>query len=79
MSAFSDEVHERVRSARRSLHQARDEGDEYLVGVRVGELESLLRIAGEHGIELPDAAQDVAAHDTPQVIELPAERRAATA
>jgi hypothetical protein len=76
MSAFSDEVQQRVSSARRSLHQARAEGDEYLVGVRVGELESLLRMAGEHGIELPEVAREVAAHDAPVVVELPEQEQA---
>lgn len=60
MSDFSTEIRLRVDAARRSLADARAEGDDYLVEVRLGELESLARIAADHhltidGLTLPDA------------------------
>ena len=38
-------------TARRSLSEARVEGDDYLIQVRLGEIESLERLAAEHGYE----------------------------
>lgn len=44
----------RVRDARAALAAAQDAGDDYLVVVRQGELESLALLAAEHDIDLPD-------------------------
>ena len=48
MSEFQQEIEARLRSAHQSLAEARLEGDDYLVQVRLGELESLERLADEN-------------------------------
>ncbi len=48
MSEFQQEIQLRLESASRSLAEAQREGDDYLVQVRQGEIESLLRLAQEH-------------------------------
>ena len=53
MSEFASNVNERVREAKSALDHARAEGDDYLVGVHTGELESLARLAEEHDVPLP--------------------------
>lgn len=50
---FATDLRRRLREARQALELARAEGDFYLADVRAGELESLLRTAMEHGIEVP--------------------------
>lgn len=54
MSEFASNVNERVREARTALDGARSEGDDYLVSVHTGELESLARLAKEHDVPLED-------------------------
>lgn len=71
MSEFEAEVSDRVEQARQSLAEAEATGDEYLLGVRVGELEDLARLAADHDIELPGLAEDVARHDGTGEIHLP--------
>ena len=48
MSEFLLEIETRMESARRSLDQARIDGDDYLIQVRLGEIESLERLVTEH-------------------------------
>lgn len=48
MTEFLQEAAARLEAARRSLHQARAEGDDYLIQVRSGEIESLQRLMDEH-------------------------------
>ena len=48
MSEFQMEIQARMESAALSLAEARDEGDDYLAQIRMGELESLQRLATEH-------------------------------
>jgi hypothetical protein len=48
MSEFQQEIQARLESATQSLAQARLEGDDYLAQIRLGELESLERLAAEH-------------------------------
>lgn len=62
MSEFASNVNERVREARSALDHARAEGDDYLVGVHTGQLESLARLAEEN--DLPLAAADGASERT---------------
>ncbi len=50
MSEFQQEIQARVESARRSLAEARLEGDDYLAQIRIGELESLERLVVEHQV-----------------------------
>jgi len=49
-----DALVSRVRDARSALATARAGGEDYLVVVREGELESLGLLAAEHDIPLPD-------------------------
>jgi hypothetical protein len=71
MSEFASEVSGRVEQARQSLAEAEASGDEYLLGVTVGELEDLQRLAVDHDIEVPGLAEDVARHDGTGEIHLP--------
>ncbi len=48
MSEFQNEISIRLESASQSLEQAQAEGDDYLAQVRLGEIESLQRLAQEH-------------------------------
>ncbi|HEX6935463.1 MAG TPA: hypothetical protein VF227_02990 [Actinomycetes bacterium] len=50
MSEFQHEIQARMESANQSLAEARLEGDEYLEQIRLGELESLQRLAAEHPV-----------------------------
>lgn len=53
MVELTRQLHERVAEARRSLVEARMASDDYLVDVRLGELEELGRLAREHGVVIP--------------------------
>lgn len=50
MSEFQQEIQARLATAQESLAQARLDGDDYLVQVHLGELESLERIADDNAI-----------------------------
>ncbi len=71
MSEFAHEMSGRVSRTIASLHEARSAGDDYLVSVRLGELESLSRLAQDHGLDLPQIADEIAASDSPSELELP--------
>lgn len=71
MSEFASELTERVHAASTSLARAEAEGDDYLVDVRLGELESLARSAADHGVDVPGLDETLAAHTAPEEIELP--------
>ncbi len=71
MSEFAQEMSGRVSRAIASLHEARSTGDEYLATVRLGELESLSRLAQDHGLDLPQVAAELAASASPSELELP--------
>ena len=49
MTEFHAEMRDRAATAVRSLRQAQDNGDDYLVEVREAELENLARLASDHG------------------------------
>jgi hypothetical protein len=51
MTEFLQEIRARLESAHRSLAEARRDGDDYLVQVRLGEVESLERLESEHRSE----------------------------
>jgi hypothetical protein len=57
MSQFGAEIRSRVAAARSSLASAREVGDDYLVELLAGEIESLRRIAADHHVPL-DEQQD---------------------
>lgn len=48
MTEFLQEIQARMELARQSLDQASRDGDDYLIQIRSGELESLERLAAEH-------------------------------
>jgi hypothetical protein len=54
MTEFHAEIRDRAAKAVHSLHEARAEGDDYLVEVREAELENLARLAHEHGLSIPE-------------------------
>jgi hypothetical protein len=50
MSAFGRELGRRVVDARLALREAHDMGDDYLVTIRSGELDTLVRLASDNGV-----------------------------
>lgn len=54
MSELSDALHARAAAALESLGIAKAENDEHLADVRLGELDSLARIAEEHNLDVPE-------------------------
>jgi hypothetical protein len=48
MTEFLLEIKARMKTAQESLDQARRDGDDYLLQIRSGELESLERLAATH-------------------------------
>lgn len=52
MSEFQIEIDNRVRAALASLEQARREADDYLIDIRLGELESLQRLAHDNDVQV---------------------------
>jgi hypothetical protein len=51
-SQFATDLRRRVREAQQALSEAKDEEDFYGVDIRTGELNSLLRIADENGVDV---------------------------
>ncbi|WP_031078879.1 hypothetical protein [Streptomyces sp. NRRL WC-3742] len=56
-AAFDEELHEQLAQARQALGQARECGDDDGAHAYAGREASLLRIAADHGIDVPHAAQ----------------------
>ncbi|GAA4820143.1 hypothetical protein [Streptomyces ziwulingensis] len=52
MDAFTTGLLQRIKTTESDLSRARDEGDEFLVDVELGELDDLHRLAAEHGVEV---------------------------
>jgi hypothetical protein len=52
MSEFTAEIRQRVAEAQSELAEARANGDDYLVQLSLGQLESLVRVAAEHYVLL---------------------------
>ena len=65
MEDFRNEIRLRAVEAQASLDQARAEGDDYLAEIRLGEMESLARLAAEHAIRLVDVERSLAANGLP--------------
>jgi hypothetical protein len=57
-SEFAVDLRRRVREAKQALAEARAEEDLYAVDVRTGELDSLLRLAMENGVDLGEEIAD---------------------
>ncbi len=72
MNEFANEMTERVAQASTSLAEAQRTGDDYLVEVRLGELESLARVAQDHGLELPTVIETLQRYGRIEDHELPA-------
>ncbi|MEV0801564.1 hypothetical protein AB0I34_27975 [Kribbella sp. NPDC050281] len=53
MDAFTEELRQRVVTARRELRTAQDSGDLDAERIYSGELDSLLRLAMENGVTVP--------------------------
>jgi hypothetical protein len=62
VTQFDATLNSRILDARRALDQACADGDDYHADIRLSELESLVRVAVEHGIRVDEAAQTLAAH-----------------
>jgi hypothetical protein len=60
MSDFSTELRQRVVEAQRSLAEARETGDDYLVQLSLGLIESLARLATENQITVDGVAESLA-------------------
>jgi hypothetical protein len=60
VSQFQHEIRSRVAETQDNLARAHEAGDEYLVGIRLGELEGLARVAAEHGVELDGVEESLA-------------------
>ncbi|MBJ6621830.1 hypothetical protein [Streptomyces sp. DHE17-7] len=58
MDAFTAGLLQRIKTTESDLSRARDEGDEFLVEVELGELDDLRRLAAEHGVEVARPASD---------------------
>lgn len=67
-SQFQQEIEQRAQRARASVERAAAEGEDYLAEVHLAELESLLRLASEHDVELPAAREFLQRHT--RVIDL---------
>lgn len=62
MTQFDATINGRILDARAALEEARSAGDDYLADVHLGELESLARVAADHGVLVEDVAQTLAAY-----------------
>ena len=60
MSDFSTELRQRVVEAQSSLAEARETGDDYLVQLSLGLIESLARLATENQITVDGVAESLA-------------------
>jgi hypothetical protein len=65
VSDFRHEISNRIAQTRGDLSHAEQIGDDYLVEVRLGELESLARIAADHGVAVDGVDEALASHGLP--------------
>ncbi|MGZ4650751.1 MAG: hypothetical protein ACXV3A_09475 [Kineosporiaceae bacterium] len=65
MSDFQREISHRITQARGDLSSAAEAGDDYLVEVHLGELESLARIAADHDVHVDGVEEALAAYGLP--------------
>jgi hypothetical protein len=65
VSDFRREISNRIAQTRGELSRAEQIGDDYLVEVRLGELESLARIAAEHDVTVDGVEEALASHGLP--------------
>ena len=62
VTQFDATISTRILAATRALDEARSAGDDYLADVHLGELESLARVAADHGLVLEGVAETLAAY-----------------
>jgi hypothetical protein len=60
MDDFSRELRLRVTEAQRSLAEARETGDDYLVQLSLGQIESLARIATDNQVSVDGLTESLA-------------------
>lgn len=60
MTQFHTEISTRIAQVRTEVREARAAGDDYLLEVRLGELESLARVAAEHGVQVEGVEDSLA-------------------
>jgi hypothetical protein len=65
VSEFHSEISNRIARTRGNLSQAAATGDDYLVELSLGELESLARIAVEHDLPIDGVEEDLASYGLP--------------
>jgi hypothetical protein len=65
VSEFRSEISNRIARARGELSHAAAAGDDYLVEISLGELESLARIAADHDVAVDGVEEDLAAYGLP--------------
>jgi hypothetical protein len=65
VSDFRTQISNRIAQTRGDLSLAAAAGDDYLVEVSLGELESLARIAVEHDLPIDGAEEDLASYGLP--------------
>jgi hypothetical protein len=57
-AVFDEELREQLAQARRALNQARERGDDDGAQAYAGRVAGLLRIAADHGIDVPHTAEE---------------------
>lgn len=62
MTGFHHEINTRIAAVRENLRQAVQGDEPFLVDVHVGELESLARLAADHGITVDGLPETLARH-----------------
>lgn len=65
MRQFDATISNRILEARQAIEEARTDGDDYLADIRVGELESLVRVAADHGIRVEGVEETLARYGLP--------------
>jgi len=58
VTEFRLEIRRQIAAAQGNLHQARIARDDYLIQVHQGELETLSRIAAEHGVPVDGSGDE---------------------
>ncbi|HEX2807234.1 MAG TPA: hypothetical protein VHN80_13810 [Kineosporiaceae bacterium] len=60
MTEFRNHIHNRIAETREHLRLAHEADEPYLVEVRLGELESLARLAADHGLVVEGVSESLA-------------------